>query len=73
MADLEELGYLRAPHTSAGRVPTARGYRFFIDALLHLKPLDAQEIAILRRRIGQPVRDGADLARSVSDLSLIHI
>ncbi|CDH45101.1 heat-inducible transcriptional repressor HrcA [Candidatus Contendibacter odensensis] len=68
MADLEELGYLRAPHTSAGRVPTARGYRFFIDALLHLKPLDAQEIEILRRRIGQPVRDGADLARSVSDL-----
>ncbi|MCC8999408.1 MAG: heat-inducible transcriptional repressor HrcA [Candidatus Contendobacter sp.] len=68
MADLEELGYLRAPHTSAGRVPTARGYRFFIDALLHLKPLDHQEIEILRRRIDQPVRDGADLARSVSDL-----
>jgi heat-inducible transcriptional repressor len=68
MADLEELGYLRAPHTSAGRVPTARGYRFFIDALLHLKPLQHQEIEILRRRIDQPVRDGAELARSVSDL-----
>ncbi|MFO1421700.1 MAG: heat-inducible transcriptional repressor HrcA [Candidatus Competibacteraceae bacterium] len=68
MADLEELGYLRAPHTSAGRVPTARGYRFFIDALLHLKPLEDQEIEILRRRIDQPVRDGAELARSVSDL-----
>jgi heat-inducible transcriptional repressor len=68
MADLEELGYLRAPHTSAGRVPTARGYRFFIDALLHLKPLEHEEIEALRRRIGQPVRDGAELARSVSDL-----
>ncbi|MCU0808060.1 MAG: heat-inducible transcriptional repressor HrcA [Candidatus Contendobacter sp.] len=51
MADLEELGYLRAPHTSAGRVPTARGYRFFIDALLHLKPLEHEEIEALRRRI----------------------
>lgn len=68
MADLEDLGYLRAPHTSAGRVPTARGYRFFIDALLHLKPLGDQEIAILRQRIDRPARDGADLARSVSDL-----
>lgn len=68
MADLEELGYLRAPHTSAGRVPTARGYRFFIDALLHLKPLEQDEIETLRRRIDQPVRDSAELARSVSDL-----
>ncbi|MFZ1641687.1 MAG: heat-inducible transcriptional repressor HrcA [Candidatus Contendobacter sp.] len=68
MADLEELGYLHSPHTSAGRVPTARGYRLFIDALLHLKPLEHQEIEILRRRIDQPVRDGAELARSVSDL-----
>ena len=68
MADLEELGYLRAPHTSAGRVPTARGYRFFIDALLHLKPLESREVETLRRRIDQPVRDGAELARSVSDL-----
>lgn len=68
MADLEELGYLHAPHTSAGRVPTARGYRFFIDALLHLKPLENEEIEILRRRIDQPVQSSAELARSVSDL-----
>ena len=67
MADLEELGYLRAPHTSAGRVPTARGYRFFIDELLRLKPLGDQEIEILRRRIDQPARNTAELARSVSD------
>ncbi len=68
MADLEELGYLRAPHTSAGRVPTARGYRFFIDELLRLRPLDQQEIAILRRRIDQPTHNPTELARSVSDL-----
>ncbi|MFZ1827695.1 MAG: heat-inducible transcriptional repressor HrcA [Candidatus Competibacteraceae bacterium] len=68
MADLEELGYLRAPHTSAGRVPTARGYRLFIDALLRVKPLDQQEVETLRRRIDQPAQSGVELARSVSDL-----
>ena len=68
MADLEDLGYLRAPHTSAGRVPTARGYRFFIDELLRLRPLDQREIETLRRRIDQPVNNPAELARSVSDL-----
>ena len=68
MADLEEMGYLRAPHTSAGRVPTARGYRFFIDTLLRVKPLDPREIEALRRQIDRPAQNGAELARSVSDL-----
>src|SRR4029078_1319226 len=34
MADLEEMGFVASPHTSAGRVPTPRGYRFFVDTLL---------------------------------------
>ena len=34
MADLEELGFVTSPHTSAGRIPTDRGYRFFVDSLL---------------------------------------
>src|SRR5207248_10564478 len=38
MADLEELGYLEKPHTSAGRIPTSRGYRYYVDALLRVKP-----------------------------------
>ncbi|MGI9045896.1 MAG: heat-inducible transcriptional repressor HrcA [Burkholderiales bacterium] len=44
MADLEEMGLIASPHTSAGRIPTARGYRFFVDTLLTLKPLDRAEI-----------------------------
>src|SRR5690349_4175243 len=44
MADLEDLGFIASPHTSAGRVPTARGYRFFVDTLLTIKPLDTIEI-----------------------------
>jgi len=44
MADLEDLGFVASPHTSAGRVPTARGYRFFVDTLLTVRPLDRVEI-----------------------------
>ena len=44
MADLEEFGFIASPHTSAGRVPTPRGYRFFVDTLLKVRPLDQVEI-----------------------------
>ena len=44
MADLEEMGYITSPHTSAGRVPTPRGYRFFVDSLMVVKPLEQVEI-----------------------------
>ncbi|MGZ4809457.1 MAG: heat-inducible transcriptional repressor HrcA [Thermoanaerobaculia bacterium] len=43
MADLEDLGYLQHPHTSAGRVPTDRGYRFFIDHLMKSRNLSLRE------------------------------
>lgn len=44
MADLEELGFITSPHTSAGRIPTTRGYRFFVDSLMVIKPLEQGEI-----------------------------
>src|SRR6267142_2828996 len=47
MADLEELGFVASPHTSAGRIPTPRGYRFFVDTLLTVKQLDRVEISQL--------------------------
>src|SRR3979409_1452094 len=47
MADLEELGFVASPHTSAGRIPTSRGYRFFVDTLLTVKQLDHVEISQL--------------------------
>jgi len=53
MADLEALGYLDHPHTSAGRVPTDEGYRYYVDSLTGLPPLapgEAQAIAELRHR-----------------------
>src|SRR3989440_10462196 len=53
MAALEEEGYIRQPHTSAGRVPTDRGYRLFVDKLSRIKPLSpAERRAIERVLIG---------------------
>ena len=52
MADLEELGFVSSPHTSAGRVPTDRGYRFFVDTLLRRKPVEPDEVDDLRRQLG---------------------
>ena len=43
MADLEEMGFVTSPHTSAGRVPTPKGYRFFVDTLLTVRPLEEME------------------------------
>jgi len=43
MADLEEMGFVASPHTSAGRVPTPKGYRFFVDTLLTVRPMEELE------------------------------
>lgn len=43
MANLEEAGFVASPHTSAGRIPTARGYRLFVDSLLTMQPLEARQ------------------------------
>src|ERR1700735_4845245 len=51
MADLEELGFVSSPHTSAGRIPTDKGYRFFVDTLLQVQPLDEAAAAAMRRQL----------------------
>src|SRR6476646_12289382 len=53
MADLEDLGYLQQPHTSAGRIPTDRGYRFFIDHLMKSRNLSAHERESIDDQVGQ--------------------
>src|SRR5690625_1038172 len=57
MSDLEELGYVQAPHTSAGRVPTDKGYRFFVDSLLTVRDLSVP--AVERWRIGLDAAGGS--------------
>ncbi|UJP04816.1 MAG: heat-inducible transcriptional repressor HrcA [Nitrosomonas sp.] len=51
MADLEEMGLIASPHTSAGRVPTAKGYRLFIDTLMVVKSLDKMELNHLENQL----------------------
>lgn len=51
MADLEEMGLVSAPHTSAGRRPTAQGYRIFVNSLLRVKSLDSGEVLHLQRQL----------------------
>ena len=53
MADLEELGFVCSPHTSAGRVPTDKGYRFFVDTLLRVQPLASGDVSELRRHLDE--------------------
>lgn len=56
MADLEEMGFIASPHTSAGRIPTARGYRFFVDSLMVVKPLELQEVKRLESELQTDAR-----------------
>ncbi len=53
MADLEDKGYLNHPHTSAGRVPTTKGYRFYVDSLINLVDLSKEEMELINQKIGQ--------------------
>lgn len=68
MADLEEMGYLNQPHTSAGRVPTDRGYRMYVDALMARAALTADEVERIEQRVGPCTGEVADLLRDVSRL-----
>ncbi len=75
MADLEDLGFVASPHTSAGRVPTDKGYRFFVDTLLKLKPLHQEEIEDIERRLGSDAVNGRSLVQTVSQMlsSVTHM
>jgi heat-inducible transcriptional repressor len=60
MADLEDLGLVHSPHTSAGRVPTVSGYRLFVDSLLTVKPLESKDLSRLH--------EGLSLSEDTSDV-----
>ena len=68
MSDLEHLGFIASPHTSAGRIPTSKGYRFFIDRLLELQPVDSNEIASIKDTVSQTKSSNKDLATNVSTI-----
>jgi heat-inducible transcriptional repressor len=67
MADLEDLGLIRAPHTSAGRVPTVQGYRLFVDTLITVQPLNQDAISSLQQGL-HPDKSPKELVESASQL-----
>lgn len=72
MADLEDLGLVHSPHTSAGRVPTVSGYRLFVDSLLTVKPLESKELSRLHQRLSERSGSGDVISiasRLLSDLT----
>lgn len=69
LAELERQGLVTAPHTSAGRIPTARGYRLYVDSLLELGPLAARERERLRLGLSEGVGEGGVLGRASELLS----
>lgn len=68
MADLEDAGLVASPHTSAGRIPTPRGLRLFVDSLIELQPLPHDEMARLRAELPLGPATTRDLLGNVSTL-----
>lgn len=73
MSDLEELGYLDSPHTSAGRIPSYKAYRLYVDQMLRPVPLSAEETAFINscfdKRIHQVEELSARIARALSSVT----
>ena len=68
MADLEDLGLVSAPHTSAGRIPTAQGYRFFVDTLMRIKPLTSAAVKELEAHLQSEASDTPSVVSTASNL-----
>ncbi|HLF11524.1 MAG TPA: heat-inducible transcriptional repressor HrcA [Gammaproteobacteria bacterium] len=68
VADLEDMGFVSSPHTSAGRIPTSKGYRFFVDTLIRLTPPKGEDLLRFSQGLTEVSSDPQALALSVSTL-----
>ncbi|MEI7812486.1 MAG: heat-inducible transcriptional repressor HrcA [Ignavibacteria bacterium] len=68
MSDLEDTGFLEHPHTSAGRVPTDKGYRFFVDSLMEPSQLSYEEKELINRELKQFTDETDELIKITSML-----
>jgi heat-inducible transcriptional repressor len=66
MSDLEQMGFIASPHTSAGRIPTQKGYRLFVDSLLTVQPLDVNAVNQLKSGLSSPNQN--ELINSAADM-----
>lgn len=68
MADLEELGYVAQPHTSAGRIPTDRGYRLYVDTLMDRPQLSRAEVERIEQQVAPSTGEIAEMLRETGKL-----
>ena len=68
MSDLEDEGYITHPHTSAGRIPTDKGYRYYITALMHRKNLNEKVVKMVEAQYHQRVQNLGDVLEKTSHL-----
>ncbi len=68
MADLEESGYIDHPHTSAGRVPTDKGYRFYVDSLMDVQTLNLEEKKLIQSEFESRSEENDDLLKLTSNI-----
>jgi heat-inducible transcriptional repressor len=68
MADLEEYGYLVQPHTSAGRIPSDKGYRLYVDELMRLRALTSEEIRCIKEAMEIKINELGQLIRQASSI-----
>ncbi len=68
MADLEESGYVNHPHTSAGRVPTDKGYRYYVDSLMELKKLKSSDKGLINKSLKAEITETDEIFKITSKL-----
>ena len=68
MAELERMGLIEKPHTSAGRIPSDRGYREYVDSLMKIDELSMAEREVISKRIDECVDEAGDLLKNASSI-----
>lgn len=68
MADLEDLGFIMHPHTSAGRVPTDKGYRYYIESLMHVRKVNEVTVRMISDQYRQAMRSLESVLETTSHL-----
>src|SRR5512134_1812119 len=68
MSDLEESGFINHPHTSAGRVPTDKGYRYYVDSLMDVDKLNSKEKGLIENSLNLSIDETDELVKATSKL-----
>ncbi|MGI6469588.1 MAG: heat-inducible transcription repressor HrcA [Syntrophomonadaceae bacterium] len=67
MADLEDMGYLQQPHTSAGRIPSESGFRYYVDCMMERENLVDDEVQLLQKIIKENLQDWDEVIQSIGN------